>query len=174
MCNPEHVRWRAEKNYRMYKCATERQQNSSTKAGSKSKVAKVDFLILSCYRQNLLRFVGMPKLIMHYTLISMMEDFTLIEFKVTDEFYGYPHPFISTGAIVILIQDGKTSISKYHEPTVDEPFPEFTHPSANSIKNKEIEQELSGHIQQHYPQYFSSNESVILLCPGKYWEEIEW
>jgi hypothetical protein len=104
----------------------------------------------------------------------MIEDLTLIRFKVTDTFYGYPDPYIPTGTIVILIQNGKTSISKYHEPTIDDPFPGFTHPDPTLIKNMEIEQKLYGLIHDIYFQYLNSEESVVLVCPGKYLGEIVW
>ncbi|HEY8893622.1 MAG TPA: hypothetical protein VIM79_02365 [Niastella sp.] len=104
----------------------------------------------------------------------MQEDLILIQFKVTDEFYGYPDPYMPTGTIVILIQDGKISISKYHEPTVEEPFPSFSHPDPNLSKNIEIEQKLYDLIQEKHPQYLNSEDSVVVLCPGKYLPEIVW
>lgn len=104
----------------------------------------------------------------------MLKDMTLIRFKVTDKFYGYPEPYIPTGTIVILIQNGKTSISQYHEPTIDDPFPNFTHPDPTLIKNMEIEQKLYDLIQEKYPQYLTSEDSVVVLCPGKYLPEIVW
>jgi hypothetical protein len=104
----------------------------------------------------------------------MPENLTLIRFKVTDEFYGYPEPYIPPGTIVILIQDRKISISKYHEPTVEEPFPSFTHPDSNLSKNIEIEQKLYSLIHEEYSQYLYSEDSVVLLCPGKYLGEIVW
>jgi hypothetical protein len=104
----------------------------------------------------------------------MKDDLTFIEFKVTDKYYGYPNPFIQTGSIVLLVQDGEVKISRYHEPTDEEPFPSFSHPSPNIPRNKEIEDELYKYLSTKYPQYLSSEEDVVFLCPIKYISEIIW
>lgn len=104
----------------------------------------------------------------------MKDELTLINFKVTEKYYGYPDPFIQTGAVVLLVQDGEVKISKYHEPTDEEPFPSFSHPASDIAKNKEIEDELSRYLRAEYPQYLSTEESVVLLCPKKYLSRIIW
>jgi hypothetical protein len=104
----------------------------------------------------------------------MKENLTLIEFKATDKYYGYPNPFIQTGSIVLLIQDGEVKISKYHEPTDEEPFPSFSHPSPDISRNKEIEDELYNYLSVEYSQYLSAQKSVVFLCPIKYISEIIW
>jgi hypothetical protein len=47
-----------------------------------------------------------------------------------------------SGTVVLLVQDGEIKISKYNEPTDEEPFPSFSHPTPNIPKNEAIEQEL--------------------------------
>lgn len=104
----------------------------------------------------------------------MKEDLTFVKFKVTDKYYGYPEPYIQTGSIVLLVQDGQIIISRYHEPTDEEPFPSFSHPSPNIPRNKEIEDELYKYLSVEYPQCLSTEESLVLLCPTKYLSEIKW
>src|SRR5882672_8236023 len=102
-----------------------------------------------------------------------MNEFTIIEFKVTDKYFGYPQPFIPNGYIVLLIQDGKVEISKYNEPTDDNPIPSFDHPKDLPV-NKELENRLLNTIKQRYPQYLTLDEAVILTCPNDVLEKIIW
>lgn len=39
-----------------------------------------------------------------------MEEFTLIEFKVTDELLGIPDPYIPDETVIVLIQAGEVEI----------------------------------------------------------------
>ena len=104
----------------------------------------------------------------------MSNDLTLIKFKVSDKYYGYPSPFIPDGSIVILIQNGEIKISKYHEPNDDNPFPSFSHPKEGAIGNEKLEAYLSDFISNKYPEYFLSDKSVILTCPSNIAEKIIW
>lgn len=102
-----------------------------------------------------------------------MSELKLIKFKVTDKYYGYPDPFIPNGYIVLLIQDGKVRLSKYNEPTDDNPTPSFDHPK-DLPANKELENKLLNTIKEKYPQHLTSDVAVILTCPNDLVEKIIW
>jgi hypothetical protein len=102
-----------------------------------------------------------------------MDDFTLINFIVTDEYYGHPQPYISDATIVILIQEGKIILSRYIEATVDNPIPAFDHPRYGAA-NDEIENLLLEIIKEKYPQYLGSDTSVVLSCPRIITDKIVW
>ena len=41
-----------------------------------------------------------------------MSPTTRIRFRVTDDTFGWPEPFVPDGAVVILVQDGRAQVSK--------------------------------------------------------------
>jgi len=102
-----------------------------------------------------------------------MEEFSLIEFPVTDKYFGWPNPFISNGSIIILIQDGKLEFGLYNEPNEETPYPSFLHP-IQPPKNKEIEIEVEKYLKQYHPEYFTSMNSIVLACPIRIAEKIIW
>jgi hypothetical protein len=102
-----------------------------------------------------------------------MDDLTLIKFKVTDKHYGFPEPFIPNNYIVLLIQEGKVQISRYNEPTDDNPFPTFEHPNDNAV-NKALESHLLKAIKEKHPQYLLSDRDIVVTCPENIVEKIIW
>lgn len=102
-----------------------------------------------------------------------MEEFTLIEFKVTDEFLGVPDPYIPDGAVIVLIQDGKVEIGRYNEPSNKEPMPSITHPDKSS-DNLDLTEQLLNIIKEKHPHYLASEIAIILTCPKFILEKVKW
>ncbi len=102
-----------------------------------------------------------------------MEDFTLIAFKVTDEFLGVPNPYIPDGVVVILIQDGKVEIGRYNEPSIKEQMPSIIHPDKSS-DNLDLTEQLLNMIKEKLPQYLASEMAVVLTCPNSILEKVKW
>jgi hypothetical protein len=70
-----------------------------------------------------------------------MEDLTLIKFKVTEDQFGYPEPFIPDGSIVVLIQGGDIQFSLHREATENGAYPTLSHPN-DPEKNIDLELEV--------------------------------
>ena len=103
-----------------------------------------------------------------------MEDYTKIVFRVTEDFYGYPNPFIENGTIIVLIQDGVTEIGKYEEPTIEHPFPAFSHPDPKNEINAGLASKLEEDIKQKFPEYIKSDIAITLVCPMEIANQIVW
>ena len=102
-----------------------------------------------------------------------MEELSLIEFLVTDKYFGWPNPFIPNGSIIILIQDNKLEFGIYNEPNEETPYPSFSHP-IEPQKNREIELEIEKYIRQNHSEYFTSKNAIVLTCPSRIAEKIIW
>lgn len=86
---------------------------------------------------------------------------------------AYPTPYIPNGYIVLLIQDGKVEISRYNEPTEEDPMPSLDHRKDIPV-NRELENELLNIIKDKYPQYLNPEVAVIVTCPKEIVEKVIW
>ncbi|MEP7263898.1 MAG: hypothetical protein ABI772_05350 [Bacteroidota bacterium] len=93
-----------------------------------------------------------------------------IIFKVTESNYGTQSPLIKDGTILILIQDGDARFVKYHEATIENPFPTFSHPKNGDIL-KNIALEI---INQNNPNHLDSDKALLFICPEEYLDKLMW
>ena len=105
--------------------------------------------------------------------IVSMNEFAVIKFVVTDKYYGCPQPFIPDGTVVILMQEGRIELSRYIEPTIENPTAMFDHPG-DPLVNKELEQCIFDIIKEKYPHHLLPDKSVVLSCPLSVAEKIVW
>ena len=100
-----------------------------------------------------------------------MEDFSLIDFIVTDKYFGWPKPFIPDDSVVILIQDAKIGFALYKEATTESPYPTLNHP-ADQARNKALELEVETYVRQSHPEYLKLKQSIVLTCPKRISEQV--
>lgn len=102
-----------------------------------------------------------------------MDGFTQIVFRVTEETYGSPFPYIPNESILLLIQEGTVELSRYYEATRDAPDPSLEHPPGLK-QNEQLRLEVTQTIKDKFPQYLESETAVILTCPASIAARIVW
>lgn len=99
-----------------------------------------------------------------------MKKLNQIIFRVTNETYGTPDPFIEDGTILIFIQDGEAQFAKYQKATLDNPFPVLSYP-----KNGKILKYLALDILKNdNPKHLNSEIALHFVCPEEYIERLKW
>lgn len=77
---------------------------------------------------------------------------------------------VSEGDYVILIQDKKAALVKYHYPTENEPFITFSHP----LNHVFLDNEITSILRNQEPNILKTEEAVIYYCPIKWGEKSVW
>ena len=101
----------------------------------------------------------------------MPNPLDIIEFRVTADTYGMPHPHIDDGAMVILYQDGVAEVGRYEAPRPpDEPSPGFEHPAnADELRAEALEA-----VRQAHPDLHAFERGYVLLCPEPLAAKARW
>jgi len=99
-----------------------------------------------------------------------MKELTLITFRVTDKYFGYPDPYIANGSYVILIRDNIIKVGKYEEPSAENPIPTFIFP----INNIDVDRLAIDLITQNSSNYLNQEDDVVLTCPSYISNKVIW
>lgn len=99
-----------------------------------------------------------------------MQKLKKIIFKVTDENYGTPYPYIKDGTILIIYQNGEAGFGKYHMATLENPFPTFSHPKNNKMLSLLALKIIGNDDQDH----LNSDVSLHFVCPEEYLDKLMW
>lgn len=101
----------------------------------------------------------------------MPDPLDIIEFRMTADTYGMPHPHIDGGAMVILYQDGVAEVGRYEAPRPPgEPAPAFHHPAnADELRAEALEA-----VRRAHPQLDSFARAWVLLCPEPLAAKARW
>lgn len=93
-----------------------------------------------------------------------------IVFRCTETTFGSPEPFIENGRIIILVQNGKVTVGKYHAATDSDPSFYFTHPkNEETLKIKALEL-----IKMFKPHSLKNQNATFFTCPTTLEEEAAW
>ena len=84
-----------------------------------------------------------------------------IVFRVTQQYYGWPEPFIEDGTLVIFVQDHEAKVTEYAAPTEEDPNPWFW-----DIENKdELIPEAERLVREGAPAALKVERATFFLCP---------
>ena len=101
----------------------------------------------------------------------MPDALDVIEFRVTADTYGMPHPHIEDGTTIILYQDGVAEVGRYEAPRPpDEPSPAFNHPA----NTDELKAEALQSVRGAHPELDSFERGYVLLCPESLALKARW
>ncbi len=93
-----------------------------------------------------------------------------IVFRVTADTFGLPDPLVPNGAILIMVQDGRASLSRYESPTSETPWPAFDHP----INIEELEAEALAAVLAEFPEAELHSSNLIFTCPAELAAKAVW
>ncbi|MFN8513028.1 MAG: hypothetical protein U0232_11690 [Thermomicrobiales bacterium] len=95
----------------------------------------------------------------------------LIEFRVTKDTFGWPHPFIPNGTTVILLQKSNARVMRYEAPQPpDDPFPKLD-PAANAV---DLGPEALRLVLAQFPDAQSSEKDQVFTCPDELAVKAAW